>query len=97
MKSIKDVLGMGATTLISGISAYFQQVDILSLIQVAISILCGVLTLTLAVVKIVKLGKNGSLEVDDIKQLSDEAKEEIEKLHQTIDEIKQKGDHDEFI
>lgn len=94
MNNIKEVVGAGAGTILSATGTAFQTNEVLSTIQLVITIIGGVITIAMALLNWWKNAKkDGKIDKEEIKDAIDIIQEGGENIKNALDD-KKKGDKD---
>ena len=90
----KEVIGAGAGTILSATGTALQTNEVLSTIQLVITIIGGIITITMALINwFQKAKKDGKIDKDEVKDAIDIIQEGGENIKQALDD-KKKGDKD---
>lgn len=94
MNNAKEVMGAGLGTIVSATGTAFQTNEVLSTIQLVITIIGGVITIAMALLNWWKNAKkDGKIDKDEVKDAIDIIQEGGENIKQALDD-KKKGDKD---
>ena len=90
----KEVVGSGAGTLLSAIGTSLQTNEVLSSIQLIITIIGGLITIAMALLNWFKNAKkDGKIDKEEVKEAIDIVQKGTEDIKEALDD-KKKGDKD---